>query len=227
MVFKSFVLLIAISLSTLSAAWARPSNEITIPNDPGFNLKKGLDFASSPDNQKQVESAVDAAKKACEPHIGEANLAIAVDIDETLLDNREEYRAHQLDETKLDGWNWDDASWDRWIDAAKAPSIKPVADFVRWAKVNKIAVFLITGRSVTQRGATELNLKNENIPFDEVFLKPINFKGRTEDFKTDYRRLIETRGYTIICNIGDQESDLYGLHSADCEKLPDQMYFIK
>lgn len=45
-------------------------------------------------------------------------------------------------------------------------------------------------------------------------------------FKTNARTEIESLGKTIIVNIGDQESDLVGLHAERAFKLPNPFYFI-
>jgi hypothetical protein len=73
-------------------------------------------------------------------------------------------------------------------------------------------------------------------------LQKAGFSGATQDhlkmrkredlqltvsqFKTNKRIEIENLGNTIIVNIGDQESDLVGLHAERAFKLPNPFYFI-
>lgn len=216
----------SITAATFSAAHAVPPNTITIPNDPNFDMKKGLAFTETAEYKQQIDAVVERARKFCEPYVGQPKVAIVVDVDETVLDNREELRRSDSEVTADTPASWDAASFDRWVREARAPQIKQTGDFVRWAKEHHFAVFVITGRQSTQQSSTEANLIREGIPFDEVFTRPLGNTGPAEDFKTDYRRLIESRGYKIVCSIGDQESDLYGLHALDCEKMPNQMYFV-
>jgi predicted secreted acid phosphatase len=206
-----------------TAALAVPANQITIPQDPHFDSAAGLKYTETPEYRAEISSLVKRAREECQPFVGQDKVAIVFDIDETLLDNREEFRLRQ--ERNFDAF-WNEGSWDKWVRESRAPQIKETADLARWAKNNHFAVFMITGRLATQQAATEANLIKEQIPFDEVFTKPLNYRGPAEDAKTDSRRIIESRGYKIICSIGDQESDLYGLHSIYCEKMPNKMYFV-
>ena len=48
----------------------------------------------------------------------------------------------------------------------------------------------------------------------------------TEEFKATTRAAIERRGYEIVANVGDQQSDLDGGHADRDFKLPDPFYFI-
>ena len=214
------------NLTTSGAAFAVPANEITIPAAKDPNLAEGVKYQDSPAYRTEVAQLVERVKAICKPHIGESNVAVIFDIDETLLDNREEFRRRLASEQKeQEGW-WRQAWWDKWVREARAPAIPETAELARWLKDNHFNIFLITGRNSLQYSATESNLLKEQIPFDELFTKPVDYRGRAEDYKTDCRRLLEARGFKILCNIGDQYSDLYGLHSEYCEKMPNKMYFI-
>jgi hypothetical protein len=48
----------------------------------------------------------------------------------------------------------------------------------------------------------------------------------TIEYKTNCRKDIESKGYKIILNIGDQYSDLEGGYSQAVFKLPNPMYYI-
>ena len=45
-------------------------------------------------------------------------------------------------------------------------------------------------------------------------------------YKSRERARIERRGYTIVANVGDQDSDLAGGHAERAFKLPNPFYFI-
>ncbi|MGH2992263.1 MAG: HAD family acid phosphatase [Solirubrobacterales bacterium] len=46
------------------------------------------------------------------------------------------------------------------------------------------------------------------------------------EFKSGERERIEDEGFTILVNVGDQDSDLNGGHAKRAFKLPNPMYFI-
>jgi HAD superfamily, subfamily IIIB (Acid phosphatase) len=45
-------------------------------------------------------------------------------------------------------------------------------------------------------------------------------------FKSGERARIEANGYSVIANIGDQDSDLAGGHALHTCKLPNPAYYI-
>jgi hypothetical protein len=87
--------------------------------------------------------------------------------------------------------------------------------------------FFITGRPADLRDATERNLRQEGYHPTGVILLP---EGATfnsaVDFKAPERRKIAALGYTIVLNMGDQESDLHGGYAEKTFKLPNPMYFL-
>lgn len=210
--------------ATTDIAWARPAKEITIPTQGERNLRDGLKYHDSAEYTTAVKKAVDEATAVCTKAVGDPSAAIVVDIDETILDHKEQYRKHHLNP---DGsWNWNQEVWNKYATEGNAPGIAPVVDFVKWAHDRKLTIFLITGRHDMLRKATIKNLEALGIPYDELMMEVNQLQPyKPEDLKTDYRRQIERRGYRIVCNIGDQESDLYGLHCEECIKLPNEMYF--
>jgi hypothetical protein len=94
------------------------------------------------------------------------------------------------------------------------------------ARSKKVAVFFVTGRPPEIAGITTLNLVNEGYDkgWDGLYTKP--FDDTTAQFKSSTRAAIENRGYDIVANIGDQESDLDGGHADRAFKLPNPFYFI-
>ena len=109
---------------------------------------------------------------------------------------------------------------------ASSPAIKPTLGLYRYARVNGIAVFFITGRPAAINSLTESNLKSAGYDkgWDGLMNKTSD-KG-TMAFKSGARAEIEKKGYTIVANVGDQESDLAGGHAEEAFKLPNPFYFI-
>ncbi|CAN5676218.1 HAD family acid phosphatase [soil metagenome] len=214
------VLLAAISGSP---SFACPCEEIKIPDPaPEVGYELGLNFTKTGKYKKEFFEATNSAKQFCirylKEHPTETNLAIVSDIDETILDNREQFRLHPQK-------NWD--LFDKWVNESKAPVLKPTYEFLTWARSKGFAIFFITGRPESDRKATIVNLVKHNISYDALYLRPHHGGAPTEEFKTAVRQDIEKMGFKIVVNIGDQFSDLAGGHSLDCEKLPNKLYFIK
>ena len=64
------------------------------------------------------------------------------------------------------------------------------------------------------------------VPRDHLYMRPKDSSGQVSDFKKNQRIAIENLGKTIIANVGDQESDLAGLHAERTFKVPNPFYFI-
>jgi acid phosphatase len=200
---------------------ACPCNEIPKP-DPqkksGPVTPESIAFTRSADYRKEFAAAIAGAKQAVLQHLNEAKPAVVADIDETILDNREEFQSHP-------DFKW--SEFDQWVQQANAPTLKPTADFLACARKQGCAVFLITGRPESERAATIQNLVRRGVAYDGLYMRPGgDIKGLAEDIKSNWRKQIENMGFHIVTNIGDQNSDLYGGFSIDCEKLPNKMYYI-
>jgi len=107
-----------------------------------------------------------------------------------------------------------------------APPILPIRSLFRRAKDLGVKVFFITARPEAIRPGTLDNLKAAGFRGKyELILQPADY---TEDSKVPYksgaRKQIEKRGFTIIANVGDQESDLKGGYSERTFKLPNPIY---
>lgn len=213
-------------------AMARPANEITIPNDPKYKLGPGLRYMKTDEYKKEVEKVVAEAKAHCQKFVGDPNAAVVLDLDETLFDSSDHYAQYGLDK-QTDDWKqpWTEEherTWSRYVAEAKAPAIPAVLAFAKWCNENGMPIFFITGRNASLRAGTELNLQRLGVKYVALYMELTQPKpSYPEDFKTAYRREIERQGYRIVCNMGDQESDLYGLHAEECFKIPNRAYFTK
>jgi hypothetical protein len=109
---------------------------------------------------------------------------------------------------------------------ATGKAIQPTLALYQRARSKGVAVFFVTGRPPQIAGITALNLVNEGYDkgWDGLHTKPVD--ATTEEFKASTRAGIEKRGYDIVANIGDQESDLDGGHADRGFKLPNPFYFI-
>jgi acid phosphatase len=109
---------------------------------------------------------------------------------------------------------------------ATGKAIPSTLTLYRRARSRKVAVFFVTGRPPQIAGITALNLVNEGYDqgWNAIYTKPTD--AGTQAFKSSTRAAIESRGYEIVANVGDQESDLDGGHADRGYKLPNPFYFI-
>src|SRR5262245_21302243 len=158
--------------------------------------------------------------------------AVVLDIDETSLSNWDNIKADDygfieggacpLQAKMACGFN-------DWIDKAIAPAIGPTLDFFNAVRAENVAVFFITGRRERQRQATLWNLDRAAFKsWARVATRPDDQQGSLVPFKSGERDKIVAERYTILANIGDQDSDLDPRDkSYGCPfKLPNPFYFI-
>ncbi|MEU8775390.1 HAD family acid phosphatase [Streptomyces sp. NPDC048606] len=168
---------------------------------PGGNAKiLGIDYATW---QRDVASVVDAARPAIEQRIANARpgekQAIVLDIDNTSL------------ETDFH-WFW----------VQPTPAIAKVRDLTRHAQERGVAIFFVTARPGIIYSLTERNLKSVGYPVSGLYVRDLpDLFDEVSAYKTGKRAEIESRGYTIIANIGNKEGDLVGGHAERTVKLPD------
>jgi hypothetical protein len=99
------------------------------------------------------------------------------------------------------------------------PATKPVLAVAQQAKASGAAIFFVTARPEFLRWWTESNLTSVGYKADGVYLK--NGFVADQAQKTAARTDIEKRGYTIVANIGNNDTDLAGGHAERTFKLPD------
>jgi hypothetical protein len=166
--------------------------------------------------------------------------ALVLDIDETSLSNWERILANDFGYI-LDGecdLPRGPCGARKWEQSAKAPPITPTLQLFNTAKQNHVAVFFITGRRSDEREATENNLHDVgydgweglimqgDVPEENIRVKP-GEEGSIAPFKTAARKSIQDREFTIIANVGDQQSDLINGYAERTFRLPNPFYFIK
>ena len=148
-------------------------------------------------------------------------LAVVFDIDETLLSNAPIIA--RLDYAYLP------AEWEIWVASAEAPAIEPVKAVYKRCLELGVEVFLITGRKEpSHRAPTIENLRRQGLDhYAELILAQAQDRAKTTiQRKSAARAEIEQRGYVIIGNIGDQDSDLIGGHSERTFKLQNPFYLM-
>jgi predicted secreted acid phosphatase len=147
-------------------------------------------------------------------------LAVVFDIDETTISNLRHMR--EMD------FGYVPALWDQWVAEADGPPIAPLLEVYRTARARGVTVFFMTGRKTTDAPGTLKNLRDVGYgDYADVYFKPNEYRDTTQSFKTAMRKKITESGYTIIANIGDQQSDLDGGYAERTFKLPNPFYITK
>ncbi len=147
-------------------------------------------------------------------------LAIVFDLDETLLSN--------LPHMRPLGFGYVPPLWHEWVAAGTAPVIAPCAKIYYLAQTHSVTLFLISDRREKDRAGTEKNLQLHSLTdYAALYLKPNDSHDTAQVFKTATRQKITADGYTIIANLGDQESDLAGGYAEKTFKLPNPFYLTE
>ncbi|MEU9029592.1 HAD family acid phosphatase [Streptomyces sp. NPDC048383] len=168
---------------------------------PGGNAAiLGIDYATW---QRDVAAVIDAARPAIEQRIAASPAgekpALVLDIDNSSL------------ETDFH-WFW----------TFPTPAIGKVRELTRYANDRGVAIFFVTARPGILHSLTEHNLKAVGYPVSGLYVRDLpDLFHEVSTYKTGKRAEIEARGYTIIANIGNKQSDLVGGHAERTVKLPD------
>lgn len=147
--------------------------------------------------------------------------AILLDIDETSLSNYDNMKQEDFGGSLKQIY----ADIDKADDAVIAPTLK----LYQFAKAHDIAVIFLTGRDEYERETTTKNLMAAGYNnWDELILRSDEYKGvPAAVYKPAMRKELTAKGYHILLNIGDQQSDLSGGYADKTFKLPNPYYFLK
>jgi predicted secreted acid phosphatase len=102
------------------------------------------------------------------------------------------------------------------------PANKPVLAVAEYAQEHGVSLFFVTARPGIIYWPTEYNLEHDGYDVDGLYVRGLAdlFKD-VAAYKTAQRADIESKGYTIIANIGNSTTDLSGGHAEQTFKLPD------
>ncbi|MFJ9676167.1 HAD family acid phosphatase [Streptomyces sp. MPA0124] len=102
------------------------------------------------------------------------------------------------------------------------PANRPVLEAAQYAQEHGVALFFVTARPGIIEAPTEWNLAHAGYESSGLYVR--GFLDLFKDvavYKTEQRAEIESKGYTIIANIGNSATDLSGGHAERTFKLPD------
>lgn len=177
-----------------------------------------------------------------------ATKAIVLDVDDTTLTT--------WNYEVVSNWAYNPTTNAQYVNDQLFPATPGMVDLVTKAADEGYAVFFLTGRPAAQEAATLGNLTSDGVGVDAgyptpttltngedgLFTKPAvadypdylrsacasdpNGVCTTIHYKSATRAHIESLGYDIVANFGDQYSDLDGGHADKTFKVPNPNYFL-
>ncbi|RMF17320.1 MAG: 5'-nucleotidase, lipoprotein e(P4) family [Gammaproteobacteria bacterium] len=136
--------------------------------------------------------------KALANHKGDKKLAIAVDVDETIVDNTA-YEAYLIG----NDFGYSSKTWTPWMAAAEATAMPGAVEFLNYAADKGVEVFYVTNRKVVGKEGTMKNLKALGFPHvDDKHLMM-----RTKSSSKAARRQAILAEYDIALMMGDNLND--------------------
>ncbi|MEU8790496.1 HAD family acid phosphatase [Streptomyces sp. NPDC048643] len=152
--------------------------------------------------QRDVQGVVDQATPYVAQRTANAGgqkLALVFDIDNTTL------------ETDFHPWY-----------QLPTPAVQASLELARYAHSRGVAVFFVTARPGIIASETKWNLRSVGYPVDGLYVRDLpDLFDEVSAYKTGKRARIESLGYTIIANVGNNTTDLVGGHAERTFKLPD------
>jgi predicted secreted acid phosphatase len=222
-----------------------------LKNYYGDPLGTGVTPADSNYAKEATKVAAKGARylsKSAKSHGTKLTKAILMDVDDTTLNTWNYEIAANFAFTP--------ASNAEFVLGQKFPAVYGMVEMATAAEREGYAIFYLTGRGAAQETATLGNLTADGIGVDAGYPKPTTLKNgedglftkpsvanypdylktacaadpngscTTVHYKSATRQHIESLGYDIVANFGDQYSDLNGGFANKTFKLPNPTYFL-
>jgi hypothetical protein len=187
-------------------------------------------------------------RSAWRHHRSHAQKAIVLDVDDTTLATWN----YEI----FSNWAYNPTTNADYVTKELFPAVPGMLDTVTQAAKEGYAIFYLTGRPATQEAATLGNLTSDGIGVDAGYPAPTALNDgedglftkpaladypdylktacaadpggacTTVHYKSAVRAHIESLGYDIVGNFGDQFSDLEGGYADHVFKLPNPNYFL-
>jgi acid phosphatase len=230
----AFPLLLALCVSAPAlASPCRPAVPIpaaTQPPNLGVLKLQLLDYKCFGHYERDVAAVLADARAYVEQRAGVVtNPALVLDIDETSLSNWTEIETNDFGFI-LEGScdlkpNFPCGSND-WELNHFAEPIAPTLALFNAAKAKGVAIFFVTARQESHRNATIANLRAAGYDGWTDLIMQTGRVPLVATYKSAERAKIAGKGFTIIANVGDQQSDLDGGFAERTFKVPNPFYFV-
>ena len=154
-------------------------------------------------------SAKTQLDKEIKKNKGKHKLAIALDLDETVLDNSP-YQGYASIHNKPfpEGWH-------EWVQAAKAKPVYGAKEFLKYADKKGVDIYYISDRDKEKDlKATQKNLKQQGIP--QAKKSHILLKGKDDKSKESRRQIVQ-KDHKLVMLFGDNLLDFTDPKEATAE----------
>lgn len=213
--------LICALLLTASVAAEPFRGDLDIPN-LGRTKASIRAYVSDGRYQAEATEVTSQARRYLElnlPRFQGRQPAMVLDIDETSVSNYPLF-------DRVD-FGYIPAEWDAWVASGEARAMPATLELYNFARSRGVAVFFISARDESERQQTMANLSKAGYPeYQELILKNESSPRISAEYKAGQRRRLTEQGWSIVVNLGDQQSDLDGGYAEGAFKLPNPMYFI-
>ena len=219
-----------------------------LKNYYGDPLGTGVTPANSNYGKEAAKVAAAGRRYLAQAHPSKRTKAILLDVDDTSLNTWNYEIAANFAYTPAGNADF--------VLGQKFPAVFGMVELATAAERDGYAIFFLTGRGAAQEEATLGNLTADGIGVDAGYPKPTtltngedglftkpavanypdylktacaadpNGSCTTVHYKTATRAHIESLGYDIVANFGDQYSDLKGGYADKTFKLPNPTYFL-
>jgi len=126
---------------------------------------------------------------------------VIFDLDDTMVS--------EYDFMLSNDFGWPDKIMNEYFSITTFPTITEIHDLFVFCVSKKYHVVILTSRRQKYFNSTKELIINAGYgSYSELILRPDDDEGTIQNFKKLQREKITSSGYSIICNIGDQESDL-------------------
>ena len=233
----AFALIIALAAPVCGAqaGACRPAVPLPQPTQPanlGVLKLQLLEYKCLGGYERDFASVIAEAKAYVGQRAGAvARPALVLDIDETSLSNWPQIEADDfgfIPGGACELKPGQPCGFDEWVLKGAAPKLGPTLDLFNAAVADRVSVFFISGRDAeAQQAVTVRNLADVGYKgWADVLLRPRAIYRTVAEFKTAERRRLSEQGYTIIANVGDQQSDLDGGYAERTFRVPNPFYYI-
>ena len=206
-------------------------------------------FAPDSNYAKEAQKvAASGTRWISAPHHTNKTKAILLDVDDTSLATWN----YEI----FSNWAFNPTTNADFVLNQRFPAVPGMVDLVKTAEREGYAIFFLTGRGAAQEQATLGNLTSDGIGVDAGYPKPTDLRNgedglftkpavadypdylkaacagdpngscTTIHYKSATRAHIESLGYDIVANFGDQFSDLKGGFADRTFKLPNPNYYL-
>jgi predicted secreted acid phosphatase len=207
--------LLAAALSAVPLAATATAHEPAQPATP----EQIIEFYEGGHFKEEVDALTASATRSLKAQLRKKprKPAIVFDIDDTLESTYDCAKRSDFNRNAISACQ---------AQADQTP-ITQVWKLLKYAQKKKVALVIITGRPEGLEQVTRDQLKRDSLRgrYTLVMRPNDEFGQPSQPYKAAARKAIQKKGFKILVNIGDQQSDLDGGSAAKRFKVPNPMYF--